>query len=236
MKPFFETPHCESCNSRLSNVFCNLDDEQLKELDVEKACNIYKKGQLIFFEGNKPQGLFCINRGKVKIFQTGIEGKEQILRLAKEGDILGYRTLISGGSYSASAMAMDDSSICMVPKKTFFDLLQANSELSTRVMQLLSQDLKDAEHRITELAQKPVRERVAETILMLREFYGLETDNQTINALISRDDIANITGTATETAIRVLSDFKSEKMIDLKGKKIRVLNGNLLLKAANVYD
>ena len=99
MKPFFETPHCESCNSRLSNVFCNLDDEQLKELDVEKACNIYKKGQLIFFEGNKPQGLFCINRGKVKIFQTGIEGKEQILRLAKEGDILGYRTLISGGSY-----------------------------------------------------------------------------------------------------------------------------------------
>lgn len=236
MKPFFETPNCDTCQSRINNVFCNLDDKQLKELNVEKACNFYKKGQLVFFEGNKPQGLYCINYGKVKVFQTGLEGKEQILRLAKEGDILGYRTLISGGTYSASAMAMEDSTICMVPKKTFFDLLQANSELSTRVMQLLSHDLKEAEHRITELAQKPVRERMAETILMLKEFYGLERDNQTIDAAISRDDIANITGTATETAIRVLSDFKNEKLIDLKGKKIRILNQNMLLKAANMYD
>jgi CRP/FNR family transcriptional regulator len=236
MKPFFETPHCDACDSRLKNVFCNLTDAQLKELDVEKACNFYKKGQLIFFEGNKPQGLFCINAGKVKIFQTGIEGKEQILRLAKEGDILGYRALISGGTYSASSMAMEDSSICMVPRKTFFDLLQSNSELSTRIMQLLSQDLKLAEHRITELAQKPVRERMAETILMLKEFYGYEADNKTINALISREDIANITGTATETAIRVLSDFRNERMIDLKAKKIRILNTNMLLKAANVFD
>jgi CRP/FNR family transcriptional regulator len=236
MKPFFETPHCESCNSRLSNVFCNLSDDQLKGLDVEKACNFYKKGQLIFFEGNKPQGLFCISQGKVKVFQTGIDGKEQILRLAKEGNILGYRALISGGSYSASAMAMEDSSVCMVPKRTFFELVQANSELSTRLMQLLSHDLKEAEHRITELAQKPVRERMAETILMLKEFYGLEGDNKTINATISRDDIANITGTATETGIRVLSDFRNEKIVDLKGKKIRILNMNKLLKAANVYD
>jgi CRP/FNR family transcriptional regulator len=236
MKPFFETPSCDTCKSRLDNVFCSLDDKQLKELNVEKACNFYKKGQLIFFEGNKPQGLYCINSGKVKIFQTGLEGKEQILRLAKDGDILGYRTLISGGSYSASAMAMEDCSICMVPKNIFFDLLQANSDLSTRVMELLSHDLKEAEHRITELAQKPVRERMAETILMLKEFYGLEHDNQTIDAMISRDDIANITGTATETAIRVLSDFKNEKLIDLKGKKIRILNTGMLLKAANIFD
>ena len=103
-------------------------------------------------------------------------------------------------------------------------------------MQLLSQDLKLAEHRITELAQKPVRERMAETILMLKEFYGYEADNKTINALISREDIANITGTATETAIRVLSDFRNERMIDLKAKKIRILNTNMLLKAANVFD
>ena len=205
-------------------------------MDVEKACNFYKKGQLIFFEGNKPQGLFCVSSGKIKIFQTGLEGKEQILRLVKEGDILGYRSLISGEPYSASAMAMEDCSICMVPRKTFFDLLQSNSDLSTRVMQLLSHDLKEAEHRLTELAQKPVRERMAETILMLKEFYGFEEDKKTINAMNSRDDIANITGTATETAIRVLSDFKSEKMIDLKGKKIRILNSSLLLRAANVYE
>jgi len=103
-------------------------------------------------------------------------------------------------------------------------------------MKLLSSDLKSAEKRITGLAQKPVRERLAETLLMLKEFYGVESDNVTIKANLSREDIANIVGTATETAIRVLSEFKSEKILNLRGKKIQVLNHDLLLKAANVFD
>lgn len=104
------------------------------------------------------------------------------------------------------------------------------------MMKLLSMDLKSAEKRITGLAQKPVRERLAETVLMLKEFYGLESDNITIKASLSREDIANIVGTATETAIRVLSEFKAEKIVNLKGKKIQVLNHDLLVKASNVFD
>lgn len=231
-----EAPSCASCQIRLNNVFCSLTDAQTKELSIDKSCNYYKKGQLVFFEGNRPTGLYCINAGKIKIYQIGIEGKEQIIRLAKDGDILGYRSLISGESYSASATVIEDATVCFIPKKTFFDLIQTNSELSTRMMKLLSMDLKSAEKRITGLAQKPVRERLAETVLMLKEFYGLESDNITIKASLSREDIANIVGTATETAIRVLSEFKAEKIVNLKGKKIQVLNHDLLVKASNVFD
>ena len=231
-----ESPSCVTCQSRLTNVFCTLTDDQLANLSVEKSCNIYKKGQLVFFEGNRPTGLYCVNKGKVKVYQIGVEGKEQIIRLAKDGDILGYRSLISGEMYTASGSVIEDATICFLPKKTFFDLLQTNSELSTRMMKLLSNDLKSAEKRITGLAQKPVRERMAETILMLKEFYGLDGEKQTIRANLSREDIANIVGTATETAIRILSEFRSEKMINLLGKKIQIVNADALIRAANVYD
>jgi CRP-like cAMP-binding protein len=231
-----ESPSCADCKSRLNNVFCTLTDDQLANLSVEKSCNIYKKGQLVFFEGNRPTGLYCVNKGKVKVYQIGNEGKEQIIRLAKDGDILGYRSLISGEHYTASASIIEDATICYIPKKTFFDLLQTNSDLSTRMMKLLSNDLKSAEKRITGLAQKPVRERMAETILMLKEFYGLDSEKHTIRANLSREDIANIVGTATETAIRILSEFRSEKMINLLGKRIQIVNNDALMKAANVFD
>lgn len=231
-----ESPSCANCQARLTNVFCTLTDEQLNKLSVEKSCNIYKKGQLVFFEGNRPTGLYCVNKGKVKVYQIGLEGKEQIIRLAKDSDILGYRSIISGEMYTASASVIEDATICFIPKKIFFDLLQTNSELSTRMMKLLSNDLKGAEKRITALAQKPVRERMAETILMLKEFYGLDSQKHTIKANLSREDIANIVGTATETAIRVLSEFKSEKMINLTGKKIQIIDADALVRAANVFD
>jgi CRP-like cAMP-binding protein len=231
-----ESPSCADCQARLTNVFCLLTDEQLNSLSVEKSCNIYKKGQLVFFEGNRPTGLYCVNKGKVKVYQIGLEGKEQIIRLAKDSDILGYRSLISGEMYTASASVIEDATICFIPKKTFFELLQTNSEVSTRMMKLLSNDLKGAEKRITALAQKPVRERMAETILMLKEFYGLDSEKHTIKANLSREDIANIVGTATETAIRVLSEFKSEKIINLTGKRIQIVDTDALIRAANVFD
>jgi CRP/FNR family transcriptional regulator, polysaccharide utilization system transcription regulator len=235
MKSQFEQPLCDKCQSRLGNVFCTLSTAQVNEMSAEKNCSIYKKGQIIFNEGNKPIGMFCINKGKIKVYQTGEEGKEQIIRLAKEGDILGYRSLISGETYSATAEVMDDATVCFIPKVQFFNFLKSNSELSEKMMQVLSHDLKDAEKRLTALAQKPVRERVAEAILMLSEFYGEDKDG-TINASILREDIANIVGTATETAIRILSEFKSLNIIDTQSKKIKITSREKLLKAAHVFD
>lgn len=183
-----------------------------------------------------PSGLYCINSGKVKIYQRGYEGKEQIIRLAKNGDILGYRALISGEGYSATATAIEDSKICLIPKEVFYELLQSNAEITKSMMKLLANELKDAESKITNLAQKPVIERLAEALLMLKEYYGNQEDDNSLNINITREEIANIIGTATETAIRLLSELKKEGILDLSGKKITIINNDSLMKLANLYD
>ncbi|MCX7877254.1 MAG: Crp/Fnr family transcriptional regulator [Ignavibacteria bacterium] len=236
MKLHINIPECTECRSRLKSVFCELSRDEAGDITSEKSCSFYKKGQLIFSEGNRPLGLYCINKGKVKVFQIGEEGKEQILRLAKEGDILGYRALISGEVYSASASALEEAVICFIPKTKFYELIRSSSSLAEKLMQTLSHDLKEAEHRLVALAQKPVRERMAEMILTLKEFYGTTEDGNTINAQFSREEMANFVGTATETAIRILSDFKNEKLISFDGRKIKILNLQGLLKAAHIYD
>lgn len=236
MKSRFEIPTCESCEARIKTVLCHLNDSELSELSLRKTCNLYNKGQAIFYEGNKPLGIFCISEGRIKVHKLGDTGKDQIVRLAKGGDILGYRAMVSGEYYTASATALEDSRICFIPKSTFFDLLQTNSELSMKLVLLLSSDLKTAETKITHLAQKPVRERLAETLLVLKEFYGVEGDGETLKVSMTREEIANIVGTATETIIRLLSEFKKEKLIALHGRKLKILQHTSLVKTANVYD
>lgn len=234
--PIIQHPSCESCQSRLKSVFCNLDDESLKGLALNKSCNIYPKGQTVFWEGNQPQGMYCVNKGSVKISHTDNDGKEQIIRMVKEGDILGYRSLITGEFYTSTAVALEDTTVCLIPKENFFKLLEENSDLSLGVMKLLSKELDTAETTISSLAQKQVRERIAETLLMLKEFYGTEADGETIQAPVSRYDIAGMAGTARETATRLLSEMKQENVIDFDAKKIRILNPNELIRIANLTD
>lgn len=234
--PIIQHPSCESCQSRLKSVFCNLDDESLKGLALNKSCNIYPKGQTVFWEGNQPQGMYCVNKGSVKISHTDNDGKEQIIRMVKEGDILGYRSLITGEDYTSTAVALEDTTVCLIPKENFFKLLEENSDLSLGVMKLLSKELDTAETTISSLAQKQVRERIAETLLMLKEFYGTEADGETIQAPVSRYDIAGMAGTARETATRLLSEMKQENVIDFDAKKIRILNPNELIRIANLTD
>ncbi len=236
MSKKFQTPFCETCHARLGSIFCDISDLELSNISAQKHCNFYLKGQQIFTEGNSPTGLHCVNRGKIKVSQSGFEGKEQSIRLAKEGDILGYRSLISGEPYTASAIAIEDSKVCIIPKALFFEMIRQNPDLTGNVMKLLASDLKDAENKITNLAQKPVIERLAEAILMLKEYYGFVKDENLLNITITREEIANIVGTATETAIRILSELKREGIIALDGKKIKILNIDALIKLANLYD
>ena len=229
-------PKCQHCQARFKSVFCDLSEEDLNTLNLSKGCNTFKKGQVIFNEGSFAHGIFCMNSGKVKIAQAGDEGKEQIVRFAKDGDILGYQTLLSGDKYSCSATAIDDASICFIPKNTFFNLIAKNANLSMEIMKLLAHDLEKAEHKITDLAQKPVRERMAEALLFLKETYGYENDNATINVILSREEIANMVGTTRETATRLLSEFKDDNIVELVGKKIKILNHQKLVTTANVFD
>lgn len=236
MKPRFEIPHCENCEPRLRSVFHELSADDLNKVSLHKGCNFHKAGQILFQEGGYPAGLYCVSRGKIKIYKTGADAKEHIVRLAKEGDVIGYRSLISGGPYSASAAVLVDAAICFIPKSTFLNLLKESSSFSMRVMELLAHDLATAEQRELSLAQKPVKERLAEALLMLKEFYGVEEDGITINGSLTREELANIVGTATETTIRLLSEFKEKKIVELEGKKITILNQQALLRMTNVYD
>ncbi|MEP7146204.1 MAG: Crp/Fnr family transcriptional regulator [bacterium] len=232
----FPAPSCNSCKARLESVFCKLPEQELNDLSIQKHCNYFEKGDTIFSEGNMPNGLFCINNGRVKVYQSGSDGKEQIIRLGKDGDILGYRALISGEGYSASATAIEDSKVCLIPKDVFFKLLTGNSDVTTKIMKLLAHELKDAEDKITDLAQKPVIERLAEALLMLKEYYGFEKDDNSLNITVTREEIANIIGTATETTIRLLSDLRKQGIIELDGRKIKILKSSALIKLANLYE
>ncbi len=227
---------CEECHSRLLSIFRDLKPRQLETLSSNKCGNIYKKGQFVFTEGNRPTGLFCINRGKIKIYKVGLDGKEQIVRLAKDGEVIGYRSLISGEMYQASASALEESVICLIPKNVFFGLIQSNADLSMNIVRLISNDLRRAEKRISDMAQKTVKERLAETLLMLKEFGGFEKDHKTIDLSLTRDDLANIVGSATATTIRLLIEFKEARYIDLKGKKIKILNPKALSDLAKISD
>lgn len=206
---------------------------ELADFDDHKSCILFKKGQTIFHENGNPLGIYCINEGKVKVVRSGTEGREQIVRLIRNGDIFGYRALFSNTRYNASAIALEDSNVCFIPKDTFFNVLRSNSNLSIALMKMLSQELGKAEQNITDLAQKTVKERIAEALLFLKETYGVEEDGATLNVSLSREDIANLVGTATETVIRLLSVFRQEKTLDLIGKKIKILNMNKLFAEAN---
>lgn len=235
MQKVFEHVECRHCSTRFKSVFCKMEHDKVEEISAAKICSSYKKGEIIFKEGSFASGVFCINKGKIKVSMLGDEGKEQILRLAKPGDIIGYKALLSAGRYSASAFALDDSNICFVPKDIFIHILKKDASLSFEMMKLLSDELRNAEEKITHLAQKPVRERMAETILFLKETYGIDED-ENINVLLSREEISNIVGTATETAIRLLSEFNKDKLIELSGKKIKIVDVAKLVKVANLYD
>ncbi len=227
---------CNHCSKRFTNIFCQAKFDSMQEINTEKVCTVYRKGENIFKEGTRPHGVFCVNYGKIKLSHLGADGKEQITRLVKAGDPLGYRALLGGDKYSSTAIAIEDSGVCFIPKELFMGILQKDSSLALEMLKLLSDNLKKAEQQITNLAQKPVRERLSEAILFIKETYGFEEDGQTIDAAFSREDISNIVGTATETVIRLLSELNKEKVIQLVGKKILILDLNKLVKIANLYD
>ena len=236
LKPKFKLPQCEQCDNRNHSIFCVLEEAEVSEVSLNKGASQYKKGERIFLEGNRPQSLFCINSGKVKVYKSGGAGKEQITRLAGPGDVIGYRAMISGENYSASAAALEDAVICEIPKPVFSDILKRSPELAMKLVNLLARDLRTAEQQMTALAQKPVRERLAEVLLSIKEAFGLEADGKTLAVTLSREDLGNMVGTATETLIRLLGELKLEKLIGLEGKKILLLNIPKLVQTANVFD
>lgn len=212
-------PNCDQCTNR-GGVLCNLSLDGKIELSEQKGSNYYKKGQTIFYEGNHAGNLYCIHRGRVKLSKLGDDGKEQIVRFAKPGDILGYRAMLSNEPYHATATAMEDCYICLIQKSRFNDLLGRNTKLSSDVIQLLSKDLKLAEQLLIDITQKSAKERIAESLILLEKTFGFQEDGKTLAVTLTRSEIADMAATTTETTIRTLSQLSEEGFIDLVGKRI----------------
>lgn len=209
---------CEICGSRKDSLFSCLDSKSCETLNEHKTTQNYKKNQSVFIEGSSPRGVFCLNSGKVKIYVLGNEGKEQIIHIANEGEIIGFRALLSNEPYQLSATCIEDCQICYIPKEDFLGMVDTSSALRNSVLQELSRELKERAKFITNLAQKSVRERLAQVLIELNDIYK----DQPIN--LSREDLSNFVGTATETVIRLIKDFKSEGLIETDVRKIQIID------------
>ena len=227
---------CSECKARMDSIFDSLNLDEIQKLDHIKACQFYKKGEVLFNQGAYPRGLFCVQSGKIKVTQTGIDGKEQIVHLIHDGNVMGHRAILSEDKYSCSAVAMEDSHVCFIPKAPFYSMVEQNSKLALKIAHLLSDELKEAEQKITHTSQHPVKDRLAQALLYLKQNYGFESDQATLNVTIKREDLANLVGTTRETATRLLYEFQENKLIELVGKKIRFLNESKLIEMAQALN
>jgi CRP-like cAMP-binding protein len=198
--------------------------------------NKYRKGTTIFNEGSFPAGIFYLVKGKIKKYKASKDGKEQIIYVCNSGELLGYPALLSEEPYSDSATTLEESMIAFIPKADFLKILHQSTVLSTRLLKNLSHEFAVLENSIATFAHKSVRERLALSLLILKEKFEDKTNkNKQVEIILSREDLSNIVGTAVETLVRLLHDFKEEGLIETEGRKIRMLNAKALVKIANLY-
>jgi CRP/FNR family cyclic AMP-dependent transcriptional regulator len=204
----------------------------LQELIETSAVNFYKKKQLIYTEGNHPVRLFYIQKGKVKSIKTNDDGKALTVGLFGEGDYVGYTAILEGTVYKETTEAIEDTTLSIIAKDDFEKLLQTNKEVANQFIQLLAQGVTDREKQLVGIAYNSLRKRVAEALVLLQNKYTKDDEGK-FSIHISREDLAHIAGTATESIIRTLSDFKSEKLIDIKDGSIIILDEKRLASLLN---
>lgn len=234
MKNTIPVPACKECLTGNKSILATLSDEELDRLTFDKNCNFYKKGSTIFHEGNRIHHFYCIHSGIVKMYKTGIEGKEQIVSFAKAGDIIGYRSILSREAACTTAKAIEDVVVCAIASESMFYLIEHNPRFSMELMQLACKELGEANQFLTNIAQKSVRERLAEVLVKLKETFSVDSDGF-LKVSLTREELASLVGTATESVIRLLSEFKSDKYIDMSGRKIKILNEERLRKLSSYY-
>lgn len=218
--------------STLFQLSFNADGEFQKE-NFESIG--FKKGQVIFSERNTPYGLYYVNTGRIKIAKLGSDGKEQIFRIAKPGDYLGYAELLSDVKYTTTATALEDSSLCFIPKEDFMEMLHESQALTDTFMKMVCRDLMEAETKMTDISYTPVRGRLAEALLQLHDTYEEDYADKVVIP-ISREDLAHLVGTAKETVIRLLSEFKDDQLIKTEGRKIMLTNLSGIRNLCSLYN
>ena len=214
---------CEQCIVREFSAIKALNKDELLKIADCKTSYTVKKGETVFDEGDALNGIYCIKDGICKLSKLSDNGKDQIVKLVKKGELLGQRSLISEESTNLSAVAVEDMQVCFIPKQEILQFFNENNQFSLNMMKSVCGDLKDADDNMVNLAQKTVKQRLAETLLKLESDFGIQEDGS-LKIQLSREEIAGMIGTATESCIRLLSEFNKEGWISLQGKKITLSN------------
>ena len=225
---FTETISC------LKGIISMLTPEQEDELKDSMTIQQFKKNEVIYADGEVPQMLHCLITGKVKIFKDGVGGRTQIIRVIKPLEYFGYRAYFANQNYVTSAAAFEQSTVCLIPVDLIEKWIKENSKLAMFFIKQLAVEVGMSDQRTVNLTQKHIRGRLAESLLFLRDNYGLEEDGATLSIYLSREDLANMSNMTTSNAIRTLSAFAQEKIIAIDGKKIKIIDNANLEKINNI--
>lgn len=218
----------------IADIWQLLTDEQHSVLKQNFTIQRYKKNETIYCEGEVPTHMLCLLSGKVKIYKEGVGGRSQIIRVIKPVEYFAYRAYFSGGNYVTAAAAFEPSVICHIPMTIINQLVMDNRQLSMFFIHQLATDLGIADERTVNLTQKHIRGRLAESLLFLKDCYGIEEDGYTLSIYLSREDLANLSNMTTSNAIRTLSNFSTEKLIAIDGRKIKIINEEKLRKISKI--
>lgn len=214
---------CEQCIVREFSSLKALNKDELVKLAECKTSLLVKKGEVIFEEGENVNGIFCIKDGVCKLTKLSPNGKDHIVKLVSKGELLGQRSMISEEPVNLSAVALEDMQVCFIPKSEIMGFFDKNNQFSMNVMRTICGDLKESDDHVVNMAQKTVKQRLAETLLYLQDTFG-KNEDESLKIQLTRDELASMIGTATESCIRLLSDFNKLGLIELKAKKIVLKN------------
>lgn len=233
MKEEIKLPGNTECCAKLKQTFKNLSAEELDELSRYSTVKFYKKGSIVYAEGTRMKGCYFVYNGIIKIYQTGNEGKEQILKFEKEGDFFGFRSVILKERACTSVETLTDSILYFIPDTVLYTRIKSNPDFAYELMQIACKELGESNRYIKDIAQKSVKQRLAEILLLMANDFGMENDGA-LRLNISREDLSNFVGTATETVIRLLSEYKTEGLVEARGRKIKLMDIDKLKKIAGI--
>ena len=207
-------------------------EDALHALSTDRNVNHYKRRQVIYSEGNHPLRLYFVQKGRVKTFKSNDDGKELTVGLYRTGEFFGYIALLENGIYRETAEAMEDAEVAIIPREDFESLINENPVVARRFIRMLASNIAEKEEQLLGLAYNSLRKRVADALITLQRKYH-DRPGEPFSIHISREDLANIAGTATESLIRTLSDFRGEKLIEIRDGNIVILNEKRLVSMLN---
>ncbi len=215
---------CINCMVRYLSLFDELSEDALHVLDRNRSIVSYKAGEYIYKYGTRPNGLICLAEGKVKITMDSISGMEQIIALKKPVDFLGFNDLVSGKVHATSAIALEETQVCLIPLEDFMQIVNSNLSLTLKIIKHLADELTKANHRTANLTQKHMRARLADALLYVHTTFGTDKSGEVLNVDLKRSDLAALSNMTTANAIRTLSEFVKSELVGVDGRRISIKN------------